>query len=71
VLLISAITISLLTILGAAGEAIGHDKWLKTNTEISSSRLRVETDSTTTRRRRRRCARAPRGGLDNPAAGDY
>ncbi len=30
-LLISAI--SLLTILGAAGEAIGHDKWLKTNTE--------------------------------------
>jgi len=27
-LLISAIAISLLTILGAAGEAIGHDKWL-------------------------------------------
>jgi hypothetical protein len=31
-LLISAIAISLLTILGAAGEAIGHDKWLKANT---------------------------------------
>ena len=31
-LLISAIAISLLTILGAAGEAIGHDKWLKTDT---------------------------------------
>jgi len=31
-LLISAIAISLLTLLGAAGEAIGHDKWLKANT---------------------------------------
>ncbi len=31
-LLISAIAIALLTILGAAGEAIGHDKWLKANT---------------------------------------
>jgi hypothetical protein len=31
-LLISAIAIALLTVLGAAGEAIGHDKWLKTNT---------------------------------------
>jgi hypothetical protein len=31
-LLISAIAISLLTLLGATGEAIGHDKWLKANT---------------------------------------
>ena len=31
-LLISAIAIVLLTILGAAGEALGFDKWLKTNT---------------------------------------
>jgi len=31
-LLISAVAISLLTVLGAAGEAIGHDKWLKANT---------------------------------------
>ena len=31
-LLISAIAIALLTILGAAGEAIGIDKYLKTNT---------------------------------------
>jgi hypothetical protein len=29
-LLVSAI--ALLTLLGAAGEAVGHDKWLKTNT---------------------------------------
>ncbi len=28
----SAIAIALLTLLGAAGEAVGHDKWLKTNT---------------------------------------
>ncbi len=32
ILLVSAIAIALLTILGAAGEAIGIDKWLKTNT---------------------------------------
>ncbi len=31
-LLVSAIAIALLTLLGAAGEAVGHDKWLKTNT---------------------------------------
>lgn len=31
-LLISALAVVLLTILGAAGEAIGIDKWLKTNT---------------------------------------
>ena len=31
-LLISAIAIVLLTLLGAAGEALGFDKWLKTNT---------------------------------------
>lgn len=31
-LLVSAIAISLLTLLGAAGEALGIDKWLKTNT---------------------------------------
>ena len=31
-LLISALAIVLLTILGAAGEALGFDKWLKTNT---------------------------------------
>jgi hypothetical protein len=31
-LLVSAIAIVLLTILGAAGEAVGIDKWLKTNT---------------------------------------
>lgn len=32
VLLVSAIAVVLLTMLGAAGEAIGIDKWLKTNT---------------------------------------
>ena len=31
-LLVSAIAIALLTILGAAGEAIGIDRYLKTNT---------------------------------------
>ena len=31
-LLVSALAIALLTILGAAGEALGFDKWLKTNT---------------------------------------
>lgn len=31
-LLVSAVAIALLTILGAAGEALGLDKWLKTNT---------------------------------------
>lgn len=31
-LLVSAIAIALLTLLGAAGEALGIDKWLKTNT---------------------------------------
>ncbi len=31
-LLVSAITIALLTILGAAGEAIGIDRYLKANT---------------------------------------
>jgi len=31
-LLVSAIAIALLTLLDAAGEAVGHDKWLKTNT---------------------------------------
>ena len=28
----SAIEIALLTLLGAAGEVVGHGKWLKTNT---------------------------------------
>jgi len=32
ILLISALAVVLLTLLGAAGEAIGIDKWLKTNT---------------------------------------
>jgi len=32
ILLLSAIAIALLTLLGAAGEAVGHDKWLRTNT---------------------------------------
>lgn len=30
--LVSAMAISLLTLLGAAGEAVGLDKWLKSNT---------------------------------------
>ncbi len=30
--LVSAIAIALLALLGAAGEALGIDKWLKTNT---------------------------------------
>ena len=31
-LLLSALSIALLTLLGAAGESIGYDRWLKANT---------------------------------------
>ena len=31
-LLLSALAIALLTLLGAAGESLGYDRWLKANT---------------------------------------
>ncbi len=31
-LLLSALSIALLTLLGAAGESLGHDRWLKAST---------------------------------------
>ena len=31
-LLLSALSIALLTLLGAAGKSLGYDRWLKTNT---------------------------------------